>query len=81
MACAVRFNFETGVQQFPLFMDVCFASTGEELASFLNSKPPEKCPTFRRLCPRQLSVPQNDGGRAGVSFSLRSFDALKDSGE
>ena len=35
MACTVRFVFESDVEQFPLFMDVCLASTGEELASFI----------------------------------------------
>ena len=38
MSCTVRFIFESDVMQFPLFMALCYATSGEEMASFLSSK-------------------------------------------
>lgn len=49
MSCTVRFIFESQVMQFPLFMALCYASSGEELASFLLSKLREKKAVFPKL--------------------------------
>ena len=35
LACTVRFTFQDRLEQFPLFMKVCDASTGEEVAAFV----------------------------------------------
>ena len=35
LACTVRFTFNDRLEQFPLFMKVCGASTGEEVAAFV----------------------------------------------
>ena len=49
MSCTVRFVFENDVTQFPLFMALCYASSGEETASFLLSKLREKKAVFSKL--------------------------------
>ena len=49
MSCTVRFVFETSVAQFPLFMAVCDASSGEEMAAFVLSKLLEKRAVFSKL--------------------------------
>ena len=49
MSCTVRFVFETGVTQFPLFMAVCDASTGEEMAAFVLTKLLEKRAVLSKL--------------------------------
>ena len=38
MSCTVRFNSESDEMQFLLFMALCYATSGEEMASFLSSK-------------------------------------------
>lgn len=49
MTCTVRFVFETKILQFPLFMSLCYASSGEEMADFLMAKLMEKNATFSKL--------------------------------
>ena len=49
MSCTVRFVFVNDVKQFPLFMELCHASSGEEMASFLLSKLREKKAVFSKL--------------------------------
>ena len=49
MSCTVRFVFETKILQFPLFMALCYASSGEEKAAFLFTKLIEKKATFSKL--------------------------------
>ena len=49
MSCTVRFVFETDIMQFPLFMALCYASSGEEMASFLLSKLTEKNAVISKL--------------------------------
>ena len=49
MSCSVRFVFESDTKQFPLFMALCYASSGEEMASFLFSKLREKKAVFSKL--------------------------------
>ena len=49
MTCTVRFVFENDATQFPLFMALCYASSGEEMAPFLLSKLKEKKAVFSKL--------------------------------
>ena len=49
MSCTVRFVFESDVMQFPLFMALCYASSGEEMASFLLTKLREEKAILNKL--------------------------------
>ena len=49
MSCTVRFVFESDVMQLPLFMALCYASSGEEMASFVLTKLREKNAIFNKL--------------------------------
>ena len=49
MSCTVRFVFDDNTTQFPLFMALCYASSGDEMASFLLSKMTEKRAVMSKL--------------------------------
>ena len=49
MSCTVRFAFDDRIEQLPLFLSVCQASSGEEMAEFVYGRLKEKHIPFSKL--------------------------------
>ena len=72
LSCIVRFTFEERMTQFPLFLCVCFATTGEELAKCVFQKLKEINTPFHKLSSISTDGGSNMIGRTnGMVSQLR----------